>query len=140
MLSFTRSRVGRGIITGGQFKFERHKASISTPLDVGTTDEQSRYYCHAVSLEAANTLCATEKWPDEGSSASYEFGNGCNITIFLNQNGDGYDIYGSRHNKQGAVLNFSQVAKIQGLDNFIEVQAAMYKMARELPGRRKKKG
>jgi hypothetical protein len=92
-----------------------------------------------VSLDVATALGAIERWPDDGDSVSYEFGNGCNITLFLNQHADGYDIYGSRHNRQGSVLNFAPVARIKGLDNAVEVQAAMYQMALELPGRRRRK-
>jgi hypothetical protein len=106
------------------------------------TEEDAIQLGHDASLEVANAIGAIENWPqmwrgrEDKAAASYEFGNGCRITVFVVYREDRYEILGSRYSKSGANLN-GDSATIYGLHNVAEMQAAMHTMALELPRRRK---
>jgi hypothetical protein len=99
--------------------------------------EESRQLCVGVSEDAGLAIGATLlEDRGQGRGITWEFGHGCKISMWVNDASDGYEIYGSRYNRQGHRLNFAQSVRNVRLDDKSAVQAAVYKMALELPRRR----
>jgi len=114
-----RSRVGKGVPTGGQFKNERHKANLApvqAPSHIGM--EESRNLCLEKFHSTAERLGATRDLVVTGRGLTYRLddNDSVRITVWANDDGSGFTGKGEKFTDQGYLIESAVYDGVKGLE------------------------
>jgi hypothetical protein len=128
-----RSRVSRGVPTGGQFKTERHKANLApvqAPRHINM--EESMNLCLEKFYSTAEKLGATRDLVETGRGLRYrldKYGS-VQITVWANEDGSGFSGRGEKFTDQGYLVERTDDETIDGLEEE-DAELLMLKLVRQ---------